>query len=104
MSFFPSTNALPQLYLKKFVLLLPLMCLFQKETGFCFQDCQTRSFHKNTKIHSIIAHHRTHACSLKIEVFGVGICLFDSSVLNFETSGTVKCLSDNGEPELSHAK
>lgn len=63
-----------------------------------------RSFHKNSEIHSIIAHHRTHACSLKIEVFGVGICLFDSSVLNLETGGTVKCLSDKGVPGLSHAK
>lgn len=102
---FPFPSLMPYLSLVwKLTFLLPLIYLLQKETGFRFQDCQIGSFRKSTKIHSVIAHHRTHPCSLRIEVSAARICWFDSSVINFETTGTVKCLSDNGVPELSHAK
>lgn len=47
---------------------------------------------------------RVYVCSLKIEVFGVSFCLFDSFVLNFEISGIVKCLFDNGVLEFSRVK
>lgn len=81
-----------------------MMFLFLEGNSLSFPGLSNEELPEHTQIHSVIAHHRAPACSLKIEIFGVSICLFDSSVLNFETCGAVKFLSDNGVPELSRAK